>query len=383
MVTSKVIFSNKTKINTMKRFLLFSILPLLVIQFSCKKETIIKEIPITHSWSLDSNFVGIDKIMLTSVPMNDSMIAVASNYQIAYVNVKHLGYTVRIGIPDKSYYSALVPPSISKGMTVSVSDPNKLVVFATYMPVFQSGIPESFKPTYSSSTTSIKSLPTGYIFNSGISIINDKYILAPFETDWTNSKATFSLIKVSQKGWNTIIESTKNITAEAVPSTHFYSGNDYSATFFGKFFYTYYRQFFRVDTLGNVKSFGYSPIQTTLSDNVSQMFTLNNYLFAMAGGNFFVSNDQGENWSLFYQYVSGDIYSWCNFWNVGKDVYASYLSQIWKVTLSGESLKYKEIDNDGLQGSQITSINKCGKYAFVTTLSGLYYRDTTKFNTFK
>jgi hypothetical protein len=363
----------------MKRFLLFSILPFLVILFSCQKETIIKEVPITHSWSLDSNFMGIDKILLTSVPMNDSMIAVASNYQIAYVNVKHLGYTYRIGIPDKSYYSALVPPTISKGMTVSVSDPNKLIVFATYMPVFQSGIPVSFSPTYSSSTTSGKALPRGSLFNSGCSIINDKYILAPFESDWNNGKATFSLIKVSQKGWNTIIESTKNITV----SSTFYGGNDFSATFFGKFFYTYYRQFFRVDTLGNVKSFGSSPMQTTLSDNVSQMFTLNSYLFAVAGGSFFVSNDQGENWSLFYQSVAGDMYSWCNFYNVGKDVYATYLSQVWKVTLSGESLKYQELDNDGLQGSQITSINKCGKYAFVTTLSGLYYRDTTKFNTFK
>jgi hypothetical protein len=96
-----------------------------------------------------------------------------------------------------------------------------------------------------------------------------------------------------------------------------------------------------------------------------------------------VSQDQGENWSEYYKSVAGDQYAWLNYLNVGKDVYATFRSQIWRVTISGESLKYQELDTDGLQGSQITSINKCGKFAFVTTLSGLYYRDTTKFNTFK
>src|ERR1035437_1066477 len=102
----------------MKRFLLFSILPLLLIQYSCKKETIIKEVSITHSWSLDSNFMGINKILLTSVPMNDTLIAVASNYLITYVNVKNMKYTEALWIEGRSYYSGLVPPSITKSITV-------------------------------------------------------------------------------------------------------------------------------------------------------------------------------------------------------------------------------------------------------------------------
>jgi len=327
--------------------------------------------------------MGIDKILLTSVPMNDSLIAVASNYQITYVNVKNMNYTNSILIEGKSYYSGLVPPSITKSITVSVSDPDKLVVFSTYMPVFQSGVPISFSPTYSNSTTSQKTLPQGSLYNSGCPIVNDKYILVPFETDWSTSKATFSLIKVNNTGLNASIVSTKNITAEAAPTTYFGPGNNFSASFFGKFFYTYNSQFFRVDTLGNVKSFGWSPMLYGLSSSVTQMFMLNNYLFALAGGTFFVSHDQGESWSVYYQSVAGETYAWYNYLNVGKDVYATYQSRILKVSLSGESLKYQELDNDGLQGSQITSINKCGKFAFVTTLSGLYYRDTTKFNSFK
>ena len=367
----------------MKRFLLFSILPFLLIQYSCKKETIIKEVPITHSWSLDSNFMGINKILSTSVPMNDTLIAVASNYLITYVNVKNMKYTEALWIEGRSYYSGLVPPSITKSITVSVNDPNTLIVFSTYNPVYQSGVPISFSPTYSNSTTSLKTLPKGSLFNSGCPIVNDKYILVPYETDFPASKATFSLITVNNIGQNATIVSTKNITAAAAPTTLFASGNDFSASFFGKFFYTYNTQFFRVDTLGNVKSFGWSPMLNGYNGSVKQMFTLNNYLFAVAGSTFFVSQDQGENWSEYYKSVAGDQYAWLNYLNVGKDVYATSQSQIWRVTISGESLKYQELDTDGLQGSQITSINKCGKFAFVTTLSGLYYRDTTKFNTFK
>jgi hypothetical protein len=51
------------------------------------------------------------------------------------------------------------------------------------------------------------------------------------------------------------------------------------------------------------------------------------------------------------------------------------------VTLNGNNLNFVELDNDGLQTNQITGINKVGKNAFVTTTSGLFYRDTSSFNT--
>jgi len=56
-------------------------------------------------------------------------------------------------------------------------------------------------------------------------------------------------------------------------------------------------------------------------------------------------------------------------------------STLANLTLSGNNLSYQELDNDGLQTNQITSINECGKYVFATTLSGLIYRDTATFNT--
>jgi len=71
------------------------------------------------------------------------------------------------------------------------------------------------------------------------------------------------------------------------------------------------------------------------------------------------------------------------YFNVGNEVYTTYLSQLARVTLNGTTLSIVELDNDGLEGNLITSVTKCGKYAFLTTLSGLYYRDTTSLNTAK
>ncbi|MFS4895235.1 hypothetical protein SOO45_14345, partial [Staphylococcus aureus] len=57
-------------------------------------------------------------------------------------------------------------------------------------------------------------------------------------------------------------------------------------------------QFFRVDTLGNIKSFGSTPAGSSAS-SVMQMFTLGGYLFAITNASILVSQDKGETWSVF------------------------------------------------------------------------------------
>ncbi|MFX5964820.1 hypothetical protein ABTE57_19855, partial [Acinetobacter baumannii] len=59
---------------------------------------------------------------------------------------------------------------------------------------------------------------------------------------------------------------------------NFYNYSGFS--FFQKFFLTLNYQFFRVDTLGNIKSFGSTPAGSSAS-SVMQMFTLGGYLFAI------------------------------------------------------------------------------------------------------
>ncbi len=361
---------------------MFFISVLIFVQYSCKKEIEKEYIPLTHSWSSDSSLYGTEKILLTSVQINDSILAVANSYSITYVYANHLSSTFEIFINGQDMYSSgLTPPSLTKTVTVSVADdPNNLTVFKTYMPTFLAGLPIFFSPTYSQSSESLKGFAKPTLFNAGYPVIKSKYILAPYEMDFTSEKATLSLIQIDTSQYCSVVSSKDVVIVNAL-KPGFYSGPYYSWTFYDKFFLTDYGQSFRIDTLGNVKSL-LSDTETFEGKYIEQMFTIDNYLFALGWGDLFVSSDQGETWNVFLN-LSGTNWGVLQYYNVGKEVYATYLSQLARVTLVGNTLKIQELDNDGLESNQITSINKCGKYAFVTTLSGLFYRDTASLNTLK
>ena len=363
----------------MKKIYLIFIVAIIFVQYSCRKEIETKFVPITHSWSLDSGMYANNKILLTSVALNDSILAVATSYSITYMHVNNLKSTFTIFINGNDMYSTgLIRPSVNKTVTVAVGDnTDKLTIFKTYMPTYLSGMPPFFIPTYSNSATTLKGFPRPTLYNAGYPVIKSKYILAPYETDFTGKKSTLSLIKIDTSRYCEIT-SSKDVVLDNPAKPGFYSGTYSSWAYYDKFFVTHYGQTYRVDTLGNYKcltdAFGGKYIQ--------QMFTLNNYLFALGWGNLFVSTNQGESWNLFLD-LNGTNYGMLQYFNVGNEVYTTYLSQLARVTLNGTTLSIVELDNDGLEGNLITSVTKCGKYAFLTTLSGLYYRDTTSLNTVK
>ena len=354
--------------------------------FACKKDTntIIKEVPVSYSWSLDSAIKGYDKILYASVPLNDSTLAVVTGNLINYVNPNSLNQSITGAYLVNSTYG-LYPPTVTKNVTASFIDVDHLGIYSTVSPNSIGSF--IFSPTYSNSTTSIKGMPPAIYSNQAYSIVNAKYLLVPTEIDFTSQVANVAMIQMDTTTYSPnpagqlYFTSSKYISLKPDTSTiGFSSGNYFSASYFGKFFLSYFTQFYRIDTLCHVKSFGYNPIGAP-NGNVSQMFTINNYLFAINDGSFLISKDEGETWSLFA--TPGYPYPQLQYMNVGKDVYAAFKSQIFKVTLNGSSLVVQELDNSGLATNQITSINKCGKYAFVTTTSGLYYRDTATFNTLK
>jgi hypothetical protein len=363
----------------MKTNLLIIIIALAAFQFSCKKETEVKYAEIEHSWKLDSALYGEYKILLTSVPVNDTILAVANGYMIRYVYTNYLNYTEGFYINGQSIISAgLIAPSLTKKVTVSVAEnTDNLAIFRTYEPV-NPGIPVFYTPTYSSSTVSKKGFELPTLFNPGYPVIRSKYILAPFEIDFPANKASLSLIEVDTSQYCNVV-SSKTVFLDDPLKPGFYDGSYYSWSFYNKFFLTYYGQTYRIDTLGNAKLL-LSDAATFNGRYIEQMFTLDNHLFAIGWNTVFVSSDQGESWNVFSD-LAGTQLGWLHYYNVGEDVYAIFGSQLARVSLEGSTLSVQELDNDGLESNQITSINKCGKYAFVTTLSGLFYRDTASLNT--
>lgn len=359
----------------MKRTSLIFIVVIILIQYSCRKEIETRFVPITHSWSLDSGIYANNKILLASVALNDSILAVATSYSIAYTHINNLKSTFTIPINGTDIFSTgLIRPSVTKTVTVAVGDdPDKLTIFKTFMPTYQSGIPPYYTPAYSNSANTKKGFPRPTLYNAGYPVIKSKYILAPYETDFQAGKSTLSLLKIDTSR-NCTVTSSKEI----VLNNKFYSGSYSSWAYFDKFFLTHDSQTYRVDTLGNFKCL----TDAFKGHDITQMFTLNDKLFALGWGNLFVSSDQGESWNLFLN-LKGTDWGYLQYYNVGDEVYSIYMSQIGRVTLNGSNLTITELDNDGLEGNLITSVTKCGKYAFVTTLSGLFYRDVTSLNTKK
>nr|MBC7613628.1 hypothetical protein [Pseudopedobacter sp.] len=363
---------------------IFLLIGVILILFGCKKTEIIR-VPITHSWLSDSSLFSYNKIILSSVKLDDITLAVFNKQKLTYINSNQLnqptnGAYLSAGFGGSSYGS-LVPLSLSQKIGVFPLDKNNLRVFSNVNPVSNYG-GFTFNPSYSNSITSIKELPLP-TNGGGYSIIKDKYILVPFEIDYVNKIAKCNLLRVDPvDGFQNSVKLGNFKEINLIPPTStmgFSSGGYYSFSYKDKFFLSLASQFFRIDTLGNVKAYGYGPLPTR-NAGVRQLFNIGDLLFATTISDILVSNDFGETWSVF---LSGpnQVYLGLNYQNLGNELFAYSNAQIWKVTLSGNSLNFVELDNDGLETNQITGINKVGKYAFISTLSGLFYRDTASLNT--
>jgi hypothetical protein len=358
------------------------ILVLIIFYSSCHYDNLS---PITPKapkvyWALDSSLRGENKFLTNSITISNSLLLAANSFSLWNVVPSQINQTIYGNYIDLlQAESDLYPPSLSKDIGVSLINKNKLVIFPT---ICSSCLANQiiFIPPYSSSATSVKGMSgQGFFYSGGnkggYPAIESKYLLVPFECDFNSKSASIALIKIDTAinplgsktyGPKMSLNSYKIINIEGVPVDGLFC-----AAYFDKFFLFDYGNSWRIDTLGNAKKL---PLY------LQQMFTINDLHFALSiNSQLFVSSDQGENWSLFATLGPG--FASLQYYNVGKELYAGFESQIWKATMTGNQISFVELDNHGLETNLITSINKCGKYAFVTTTAGLFYKDTVALNT--
>jgi hypothetical protein len=351
---------------------------LIMILLSCEKGKI-KIVPKQYSWSLDSAFFGDSKIILGSKSLGNNLLAVTTPGRICLRNGNEPGTSISCSL-IRGITNPL-SPTIGIGDYVSAyKRDDELGLFSTKEPLTYYG---TYRPIYSASTTSLKRL-VAPDYGSGYSIINSKYILAPFEVSM--DEALCALIEIDSANFFTYDVRGYNVVPKKIimlsPSSSIFGSGFFSATYFNKFFINLGGQFYRIDTNGDVKPFG-SPTY------VNKMFSINDYLFALGGDKIkiIVSKNRGEEWSYFNPTQNNSAFSLLNYVNIEGFLYAFFESQLFKITMSinngngALSLLVTELDNDGLESNKITTISKSGKYAYVGTYSGLFYRDTAKFNT--
>jgi hypothetical protein len=350
-----------------------------------------------HAWQQVQEFNLTTTQALTSVNIGDSILEVGSGdlFAQAPVNRGSFNYFYWVLMQGTSFYSPSNGTPFLNGKFCSYATATTLYVMkaspgdqhliVAYTPVFSDSIYNSFNQPYLAYPTSSSPSPA-------YPIVHNKYVLTPVEIYKNNQeRVRFDLLNFDSiapyASFGVLDTPTvKKIYLTPAPGTiGFFNGGYYCASYYNKFFVYFESQFYRIDTAGNVKSFGYTPASYTKNYGISNMFTYGNTLFVNSGGIFFSSTDQGETWSVFNDFSNTGVGSLL-FRNVGNDLYATANdadSQLWKVAISGNNLNFSELNNDGLQTNPITSITPCGKYIFITTLSGVFYRDRTLFDQLK
>jgi hypothetical protein len=129
-----------------------------------------------------------------------------------------------------------------------------------------------------------------------------------------------------------------------------------------------------------INSFGDVVLAQGLNTLISDFYLYNDTLFAFAPffGSIYYSNDKGYNWNF---YVNGLPQYLLKFFEVeGKLCFYIYSQIAW---IDFENNTIIELDNEGLEGNEITSVNKFGETVWVTTLSGMFKKDVKDFFTKK
>ena len=108
-----------------------------------------------------------------------------------------------------------------------------------------------------------------------------------------------------------------------------------------------------------------------------EFFSYKDTLYAFTTSfSLYFSNDLGENWEI-YAHFSG----WVSFFEIAGKLCAHRDDDIHEINFNtGEVI---ELDNWGLEGNEITSINVFNDKVYITTLSGLFYRNVDEFFTYK
>ncbi|HVU98087.1 MAG TPA: hypothetical protein VHE34_22845 [Puia sp.] len=376
--------------------LLLAALSLIVVTGPACKKTVTKTVTDTlrHAWQpvpLINNYAN---AALSSYNAGDSILAVGGSFNLIQVPVKTFNNLMGFYLPGTTIVQpTYVAPYIDGAaicfvtattLYVESNPPHDQYSVLSYTPQYTPGEYSIFKQ--------VCIYPSQSYPGTDYPLVRDRYALTPVESVGAgNKQARFDLIyfdsaKLLSPFALGDTPHVKRLILQADPTTiGFISSNYFCAAFYDKFFVSYGGQFFRIDTAGNVKGFGYSPAPYPKNFGTANMFQYGNTLFANFSGVFYASTDRGETWTLFNDFT-GTTAGLLTYRMVGNDLYGTLGDldmQIWKVAISGNTLDFSELNNDGLQSNLVTSLTKCGPYVFATTPTGVFYRDTAYFNQLK
>lgn len=122
----------------------------------------------------------------------------------------------------------------------------------------------------------------------------------------------------------------------------------------------------------------YRQVLAFENNYITQFFPFKGKLYGFAAGKFYVSQDNGESWTLLGISIDNAV---ARFSTVGDRLVAYALDAMYELDLDKNTLR--ELRNEGLEKNRITSISPFGGKVYVTTYSGVFIKDTKDFWTYK
>ncbi len=238
-------------------------------------------------------------------------------------------------------------------------------------------LPEFHLPTYDSEFLSLNDDYIGRK-NTFMAISDDMYCLVPYLT--TSYQPKFFIIKPDyhwQHGAvhldaNTDSAIVKTVSPAVPPNA---SSVYFITSYYHAFFVNLGHELFHIDSLGLVKK--------VLDKDIHQMVQLSDSLVAFGTNNqTYLSVDQGNTWQAFLNIPEtnfiGTTAADYNFERINQHIIAypkHNTGKLYHVYIKDNMFRADTIASDGVDKKNITSIAAFNNKVYVTTLSGLFYKD--------
>lgn len=348
------------------------IIAVLLFYSGCEKDSSNPTQPVikNESWKLDNNFFREDKILLNSYVSNGTF-TIASFEAVSRFDSSSLAPDINV-IANPSFSLAFKPAFGDELWVYGIPTSKYFQLVSPYFP--QAGIGylrlHDWDNTYSLNAFALAgyyNLPIGAFNNQGtfLSVIADtdgtSFCLIDFNvTDFTYGNPT---LKISPKITKIILQGfDKNISYAPLISP-------------------IKDKFFIGTNIGNFIAYpdGSYKRLSQINGVAEDMFTYNDTLYVLTSNSeLYSSVDDGENW---VDFASNFPSNQARHFYIGDSVYFYVYSQLFHADFN--SGKVQELDNSGLEGNAITSVNLFGDKVWVTTLSGLFYKSADNFLTYK
>lgn len=120
--------------------------------------------------------------------------------------------------------------------------------------------------------------------------------------------------------------------------------------------------------------------QLSYDSNLFDMFELNGHLFAITWNGLIVSNDMGASWQTIQQI--GNELRLGRYRTIDRQIVGFFQDQLFRLEFLETGLTgITYLDNDGLEGEEITGIAVAGERVYISTLGGVFSRQRSEFFT--